>query len=127
MYSWGWSDSGRLGFSGTPKRGLPTKIDFFVNKEVVAIAGGSAHSVAITSKSPVKKSLINLGEGKVYAWGWGDKGRLGLYSTDSCHIPTLMKFPLLNQNSSDAHTHIIKPRAIALGGAHTLLLTGFFM
>lgn len=64
-------------------------------------------------------------EGKVYAWGWGDKGRLGLYSTESCYTPSEMKFPILNQNSSETHINIIKPRAIALGGAHTLLLTGF--
>jgi alpha-tubulin suppressor-like RCC1 family protein len=97
VYSWGSNTSGRLGdgtTSGTRK--LPYHIPTLSN--VIAIAAGDAHSLALTSG------------GHVYSWGENSDGQLGLGST--LDTPTPTEIPGLSG--------IV---AIAAGDTHSMALT----
>lgn len=68
VYSWGWNAGHQLGRS-QDDTSLPAAIEFEdKSDEVVALSGGRAHSVALTSS------------GELWTWGSGKNGRLGLGS-----------------------------------------------
>ncbi|MES2737132.1 MAG: choice-of-anchor D domain-containing protein [Verrucomicrobiota bacterium] len=76
VYAWGLNSSGQLGDGSATARTSPVAVDVGVSsalngKVVVAIAAGSAHSLALTN------------EGKVYAWGAAASGALGDNQTAS--------------------------------------------
>jgi alpha-tubulin suppressor-like RCC1 family protein len=68
VYSWGSNGSGRLGINSTaqstPQSARPVHVSMLSN--VVAIAAGDAHSLALTS------------DGHVFSWGTNTNGQLGL-------------------------------------------------
>ncbi len=67
VYAWGLEIYGRLGNgTTTAKQTTPVKVSDgeMGNSNVTAISSGIGHSLA-------------LKDGKVYAWGWGQNGRLG--------------------------------------------------
>lgn len=99
VWAWGDNASGQLGngssggFSTTPQQ-------VSVISNVVAIAAGDAHSLALTAN------------GAVYAWGNGSYGQLGIYGpSQPATTPVIVKFPL-GVNLS----------AIAAGANHNLAL-----
>jgi len=67
VYSWGWETEGRLGREPVPGRGyVPAVIHGLKDKKVIQISAGGGHSLALTA------------DGKVYSWGFGTMGRLGV-------------------------------------------------
>lgn len=68
VYAWGTGDSGQLGLGTVTQSLEPSPIDraAFGDEEVVQVAAGASHSVALTSS------------GAVYAWGGNERGQLGL-------------------------------------------------
>ena len=82
LYAWGKNKDGRLGivtyffmnmFRKTDRsfKYTATEIPFFQDKEVIDIAAGQEHSLAMTS------------DGKVYSWGCNSFGQLGLGMEDT--------------------------------------------
>ena len=63
MWSWGLNSSGQLGDGSTTQRTTPVAVSGLAN--VVAIAAGNTHSVALKS------------DGSVWAWGLNNVGQLG--------------------------------------------------
>lgn len=100
LYSWGNNDNGQLGVSATDKfKEKPQKIK--VLRNVVDIAAGDFHVVAVNSK------------GQVYSWGSGGEGQLGHGNTSNQSTPRLVQD--------------VPPVAkVACGGGHTALMTQDF-
>eukprot|EP00026_Physarum_polycephalum_P009357 Phypoly_transcript_09478.p1 GENE.Phypoly_transcript_09478~~Phypoly_transcript_09478.p1 ORF type:complete len:375 (+),score=65.49 Phypoly_transcript_09478:275-1399(+) len=67
VYSWGWETEGRLGREPVAGKGyVPAMIHGLKDKKVVQVSAGGGHSLALTA------------DGKVYSWGYGPLGRLGV-------------------------------------------------
>ena len=81
VYSWGASACGQLGLpsmkdlptdiEGYPYQPTPRLVDLLQTIQVVQIACGDAHTVALTN------------EGRLYSWGGGGCGQLGHPDTSS--------------------------------------------
>ena len=70
LMAWGWNDRGQLGVTGWASSSEPLQVEdpsdaTGVLRNVVAIAGGDKHSLAL------------IVDGTVRAWGWNDGGQLG--------------------------------------------------
>jgi alpha-tubulin suppressor-like RCC1 family protein len=79
--AWGMGTSGQLGNGGSTNSPLPVAIlnsGVLAGKTIVGVAGGSAHSYALTS------------EGLVYAWGNNSYGELGNNGTASSPVPVMV-------------------------------------
>jgi len=81
VYAWGRGSHGQLGVGDVKGRILPTRIhEGLDGHKVVMTACGNFHSAATTE------------EGRVLTWGQGERGQLGLGSSDvDRHIPTLVE------------------------------------
>ena len=84
VYAWGNNNEGQLGNNSTTNSSTPVQVfggaqggTYLTN--VTAIAGGSAHSLALTSN------------GIVYAWGYNGVGELGNNSTTNSSTPVLVQ------------------------------------
>mmetsp|Transcript_18230 Transcript_18230/g.38064 ORF Transcript_18230/g.38064 Transcript_18230/m.38064 type:complete len:471 (-) Transcript_18230:1643-3055(-) len=75
MYSWGGGKNGRLGHGDERIRTSPSRIQG-LPEPVVSVACGYHSTLAVTVSS------------KVFAWGWGMHGQLGLGDTDDRFVPT---------------------------------------
>lgn len=80
VYTWGWggsflNSSGALGHTGTADVEKPKKVEALNGIKIVQIASGSVHMLALDS------------DGKVYAWGLGEFGRLGVGNSSSHSTP----------------------------------------
>lgn len=64
IYSYGENTQGELGLGHGRTTQEPTMVEN-LNEKVVEISAGLKHAIARTSL------------GKVYVWGWGQKGQLG--------------------------------------------------
>jgi alpha-tubulin suppressor-like RCC1 family protein len=47
VFSWGINEFGQLGHGDTKERNIPTKVDFFDGKEIIQIACGYNHCLAL--------------------------------------------------------------------------------
>lgn len=65
VYTWGCGRFGRLGHGDDVDEAAPRVLEPLLGKDVVFMALGTAHSMAITES------------GEVYGWGYGAHGRLG--------------------------------------------------
>lgn len=77
VYAWGYNTSGQLGTGSTTNSITPMPVDtsgVLAGKNIIAIAAGGSHSLALDSA------------GKVYAWGAGG-GRLGNGITANSSVP----------------------------------------
>jgi alpha-tubulin suppressor-like RCC1 family protein len=74
LYAWG-SGRGLLGLSDSEDRKVPTLVDALQGIEIIDIACGYDHSLALSSI------------GSLYSWGNGGYGQLGAGDSSSC-IPT---------------------------------------
>jgi alpha-tubulin suppressor-like RCC1 family protein len=63
-FSWGWGGDGQLGHGSCDDVAVPTRVAL-IQDAVVQVAGGSGHSVALTSS------------GTVFTWGMHFNGQLG--------------------------------------------------
>eukprot|EP00164_Ancoracysta_twista_P000517 GFYU01000691.1.p1 GENE.GFYU01000691.1~~GFYU01000691.1.p1 ORF type:complete len:497 (+),score=83.72 GFYU01000691.1:141-1631(+) len=65
VYTWGWGKYGQLGHGNRKDYFVPTPIKALRGQDIVQVACGHYHSVAVTRN------------GEVYTWGWGQCGQLG--------------------------------------------------
>lgn len=100
LYAWGSSQYGQLGIGLIDQSPHPRIIPALANVRVVSISAGQYHSLAITS------------QGKLYTWGWGVHGQLGLNTVEDMNEPQLVK--------ALEHEVIISAKG---GHAHSIALT----
>ncbi|XP_067358125.1 alsin isoform X2 [Channa argus] len=98
VWSWGHGEHGQLGQGDNLARLQPMCIKSLNNKEVVLVAAGSHHSLALTAQS------------QVFSWGSNSSGQLGHMETPST-VPRLAKL-----------SEGIRVWDISAGKRHTLLL-----
>ena len=78
VYTWGYNNYGQLGNNSTTTSYVPVAITttgVLAGKTIIAIAGGSSHSLALAS------------DGTVYTWGYNNYGQLGNNSTTTSTVP----------------------------------------
>ena len=63
VFGWGLNNHGQLGIGNRQNTHLPTQIMKLSGMQVVEMAGGEHHSIALTA------------EGQVYCWGKNDEGQ----------------------------------------------------
>lgn len=106
VYSWGLNSYGQVGDGSTVNRNLPARVAALPG-DIVAVAAGAFHTVALTSG------------GVVYAWGDNRFGQLGLprdaFLSESRAVPDVV--PGLPSASED------RVVAIASGGYFNVALT----
>lgn len=100
LLTWGLNSSGQLGFGDFATRILPRAVEYFKATKLAGVACGSRASFALDS------------EGKVFAWGKGEDGQLGIGERSTAMTPRLVE-SLLRQPIAQ-----LKCR-----GAHVLALT----
>ena len=89
VYSWGGGGFGKLGHGGTDNEWSPAQVaaldpDRLLSQgvgSVVSVEAGEQHSLAITTL------------GRVFMWGQGSQGRLGLGSENDEHSPVMLSGP----------------------------------
>ncbi len=77
LYTWGYNNRGQLGDGTNINRTTPVQINIPSGVNLVAVAAGSTHSLALGS------------DGKIYAWGGNDYGQLGDGTTTNRNTPVL--------------------------------------
>lgn len=102
--SFGNNQFGQLGLNHTDNMNQPTAVPTFAEMEVVDAACGAEHTVAVTST------------GRVYSWGWGCYGNLGVGDLGHHHVPQLV--PLTAIPESDGQVV-----SVACGWRHSGLVT----
>ncbi|KAJ4951449.1 hypothetical protein NE237_028281 [Protea cynaroides] len=78
VQSWGRNQNGQLGLGHTEDSLVPQKIQAFQEISVKMIAAGAEHTAAVTE------------DGKLYGWGWGRYGNLGLGDRNDRLVPQLV-------------------------------------
>eukprot|EP00808_Paulinella_micropora_P007726 g71791.t1 len=104
VYTWGWGGSffnaGALGHEKSGDCAVPTRVKGLDGERIVQVASGKAHCLALTE------------DGRIFAWGNGEYGRLGTGSSSSSKTPTLVTF--------QTEQVVVK---IATGSSHNAALT----
>ena len=102
VWSWGKGENGKLGHGDDADRHKPEMIQGFAGVEIVKVACGESHSLALDK------------DGRCYAWGWGGSwvsggGHLGQGSRDHVFEPTLIEgaleeAPVTSISAGEAHS-----------------------
>uniref|UniRef100_A0A673WNJ8 Alsin Rho guanine nucleotide exchange factor ALS2 n=1 Tax=Salmo trutta TaxID=8032 RepID=A0A673WNJ8_SALTR len=100
VWSWGRGEEGQLGHGDNLPRLQPLCIKCLSSKEVVLVAAGAHHSLALTAQS------------QVFSWGSNSSGQLGHMASPTT-IPRLAKVRL---------SEGIRVWDVGAGAQHTLLL-----
>ena len=75
MFSWGNGAFGALGHGDTRTKAQPQRIDRLWSSGIVQVACGDNHSAALSI------------DGRMYTWGFGKHGQLGLGITENRNCP----------------------------------------
>lgn len=97
VWSWGSNTYGNLGNGNTSQETTPVEVTALWGYDIVAIAAGSGHSIALASN------------GTVWAWGYNAYGQLGIGSTTNSSTPVQVS----------GLSNIVQ---VAAGNNHTLAL-----
>ncbi|KAI8520526.1 hypothetical protein Bbelb_002800 [Branchiostoma belcheri] len=81
LYAFGNNGESQLGVTSMQTSPSPVLVESMTAQNIIALSAGTDHSAALT------------GDGKVYVWGGGSEGQLGLgEDTTECSEPTLLDF-----------------------------------
>ncbi|CAH1230080.1 RPGR [Branchiostoma lanceolatum] len=81
LYAFGNNGETQLGVTGMQTSPSPVLVESMTAQNIIALSAGTDHSAALT------------GDGKVYVWGGGSEGQLGLgEDITECTEPTLLDF-----------------------------------
>jgi len=100
LLAWGDNRYGQLGVGTRGSSDVPLRVKLPAGTKVVAIAGGSQHTLALTSS------------GRVLAWGWNVYGQLGDGTTRDRHVPVRVRLPAG-----------VSVTAVSAGGGFSVALT----
>ncbi|XP_077282523.1 RCC1 and BTB domain containing protein claret isoform X3 [Temnothorax americanus] len=79
IYAWGASQFGQLGLGKVLQCSSPELITSLAQEIIIDAVAGQYHSVALTA------------DGRIFTWGWGVHGQLGLGNTDEKATPSMVK------------------------------------
>eukprot|EP00873_Tetraselmis_striata_P039718 jgi/Tetstr1/459982/TSEL_005306.t1 len=80
LYTFGWNKYGQLGMGDDEQfQTKPAQVTLLQDKKISVISGGWRHSMAADS------------DGKLYAWGWGKFGQLGIGNNRDQNAPQLVQ------------------------------------
>ncbi|XP_072236137.1 alsin isoform X2 [Leuresthes tenuis] len=98
VWSWGHGQHGQLGHGDNLDRPQPLCIKSLNSKEVVRVAAGARHSIALTAQS------------QVFSWGSNSSGQLGHMESPST-VPRLAKMSegirVWDASAGDSHTLLL--------------------
>lgn len=101
VYSWGWGDFGRLGLNDRSNDiFIPTPIPSLSQQPISTVACGDTHTLVTTT------------DGKLYSFGRGQSGQLGLGSINDSMTPQLV--------TALQDKHIVR---VACGAEHSVCST----
>ena len=99
IFTWGCGKQGRLGHGNEEDVLLPTEIPMLSNMRVVQVSAGESHCAAITQTK------------KVFVWGNGSYGRLGLGFENQENRPMLVEDltdkKIIKVNCGTFHTFVL--------------------
>lgn len=104
VYSWGGNKYGQLGIGDYRNRSRPFLLPDISSQLINSVACGNYHSLAITI------------DHKVYSWGWGVHGQLGLGSTESepnpQQITSLKEHRIIQAVAGYAHSAVLTSKGV---------------
>ena len=119
VYSWGGNKYGQLGIGDFRNRSRPFLLSDLSSKLINSIACGSYHTLAITV------------DHKLFAWGWGIHGQLGIDTVENECSPQQVTFlkdhRVLQVAAGYAHSVVLTSKGVVFtfgGGVYGQLGTG---
>ncbi|XP_065178843.1 uncharacterized protein LOC135809421 isoform X2 [Sycon ciliatum] len=100
VYAWGSSKYGQLGLGDRDRRTRPSIITELSDKNIMTVVCGQYHSMALSRDQ------------RVYSWGWGVHGQLGLSSCEDSMFP--MRITAVGN---------LRIKAVSAGYCHSALLS----
>ncbi|XP_034296362.1 probable E3 ubiquitin-protein ligase HERC6 isoform X2 [Pantherophis guttatus] len=108
VFSWGAGGFGQLGTGNLKDSSTPKKIDSLSMYNVIQVACGHYHSIALTK------------DGRLFSWGQNSHGQLGLGKEVSsqatpCNISSLAGIPLAQVAAGGSHSFVLSHSGVVYG------------